>query len=442
MFALVKRPFACKKPEPVLHRRRVFGGDAAVIQADSQIEAETANHPRAIGMGLIAGISHNLVIGCLFGSFTVMLASAESRLHVSAAQSSAGGLLILFGSALTAAIVGSLAARFSLRLLMFMGAGLSLIGYLILAFTSSYALYLASFFFLFGPSLALAGSIGPATLVTRWFSRNRGLALGLVHLSIVIAIMPLASNWMLEHHGATATYLMLAGLVGVILLPTTLLIRDHPPGTVPIEAGGISQPARVPAEGRTVAELVRIPQFWALALGTAATMTATITISLLMMPLATSMGVDRTHGAWLSTTMSVSGMVGSVLFGWVADRIGGIRGLALLAFDVAILWALLLLDLPFWGLAAVIGLLGMHGAGMVPNISRAMADSFGAASFSRAFGLASTLSLPFQIIAIFGSSAVYSRTGSYTPAMIVMIAFLLMTVPIALSARRKNPIPA
>jgi MFS family permease len=161
-----------------------------------------------------------------------------------------------------------------------------------------------------------------------------------------------------------------------------------------------------------------------------------------MIPLTTSLGVDRDHGALLQSIMSVSGMFGSIFFGWVADRLGGARGLALIVFDMAVLFGLLLLDLPFAGLTVVIALLGMHGAGTIPNISRALGDAFGAASFSRAFGLSTSLSVPFTVIALQGVAATYTRAQTYSPAIAALAVFYLLILPIALAAggRRKGQV--
>ena len=221
-------------------------------------EGEAPNHPNAKWMGLIAGLSHNMIIGCLMGSFSVMLASVETRMGVSRAESSLVGGLVIFGSAIIGAFVGPVMAKYSLRPLMFLGAALMVAGFLILAFTTSYPLYIASYLLLFGPSMALAGSVGPATLVTRWFSSNRGLALGLVHLQLVVAVMPLLCTWILANYGAQATYLTLAVLTGVILFPATLAIRDYPPGAQPQMAADSPAQSAGP-DTLTVPQIVRIP---------------------------------------------------------------------------------------------------------------------------------------------------------------------------------------
>ena len=188
--------------------------------------------------------------------------------------------------------------------------------------------------------------------------------------------------------------------------------------------------------GMSVGEILRAPAFWAIALAASLIITAIMVLTFNMIPLAESLGVERSKGAILQSTMAFSGMAGSILFGWVADRIGGARGIALLAFNHVVLLALLLFgNLPFAGLLVVIGLLGLHGAGMVPNVSAALAHSLGRGSFSRAFGLQSALSVPLTAAGIWAMGASFTRTGSYLPALGLVACALLLAVPLAYSVR-------
>lgn len=405
---------------------------AAAIAADGAHDNRGApNHPNAKWMGLIAGLSHNMIIGCLMGSFSVMLASVESRMGVSRAESSLVGGLVIFGSAIIGAFVGPVMAKYSLRPLMFLGAALMVAGFLILAFTTSYPLYVASYLLLFGPSMALAGSVGPATLVTRWFSSNRGLALGLVHLSLVVAVMPLLCTWILEHYGAQTTYLTLAVLVGVILFPATLAIGDYPPGA---SAQPDAPLAALAPDSLTVPQIIATPAFWAIAIVAGLIITNIMMLTFNMIQISASLGITGYDAALLQAIMSFSGMAGSILFGWVADRIGGGRGIALIALDSAVLLILLQLDMPYGARAVVIGLLGLHGAGMIPNVSRALAHSLGSGSFSRAFGLQAALSVPFTIVGIWAMGAAFDTYGNYNYALTGIAVLMLAAIPLALFA--------
>ena len=379
------------------------------------------NHPLAVRMGVIAGVSHNVLIGTIMGSFSLLLGPTQQRLGISEGQAAAGIPLVLVGSSILAPFVGVLIAKFSLRLLLLAGALLMVAGYATLALTHSYAFYLIAYGLFLGPAMTLSGSIGPATLVTRWFGRNRGLALGVVHLPILIAILPKALNWFLDGHSAIAAYTIMALLAAVLLVPLTLMVIDHPPGREPVAAA--------PAEKRTadgslsVLQLLSLPRFWALCVAAIASMTSSVLLGSLIIPMAISWDFTLDQAASIQSIMSLVGILGSVLFGWVSDRLGGGRSLALIGFDCAVLWAILLLHPPFLLTALVIGLIGMHGAGAIPALGRGISDAFGAASYSRGWGLNSTISLPFMAAAIIGSARLHTVSGSYDGAIITMVCF-------------------
>lgn len=406
-----------------------------VTLAHSATEDASAppNHPKAKWIGLIGWLAHNLAIGTTVASLGVMAAAIAERTGMERETALLGGPLVMLGSALIAPVAGALVARFSLRLCMFVGAVAALSGYVMLALVPSILVYFGACFFLFGPAMAITGSIGPATLVTRWFGRNRGLALGLVHVNLLAAALPVVCSLVLKESNSTGTvYLMLALMIGVFLVPATLAARDYPPDTGTAPAGANAQAAG----GLTLGQIVQRPAFWYLAIASSAIITAIMVLTFGMVTMAEGMGYSREEGAFLQTIMSLSGMVGSILFGWLADRLGGFRGLALLAFDFALLMILLVLELPYAALVVVIALLGLHGAGMVPNVSRALAATLGRESFSRAFGLSSFLSVAFTAAGLYGMNLSHKMLGDYSGSTLGIAVLLLIAVPLALTAGR------
>lgn len=402
-----------------------------VIHTDTAPEG-AANHPLAVRMGVIAGVSHNVVIGTVMGHFGVMLASAEHRLGITAGQAALGIPLVLIGSSIVAPFAGVLLAKHSLRLILVIGAVLTVGGFALLGLSQSYPLYLLAYGLFLGPAMSLTGSIGPATLVTRWFTKNRGLALGVVHLPVVIAILPVALNWFVERNGAVISYLTLAIFAAVLLVPLTLLAVDHPPGG---ESSAPEPAATLTSDGSlSVAQLLGNSRFWAMCLAVVASMSSSVLLGSLLVPMGMSWGFTSGESALIQSIMSAVGIFGSVLFGWVSDRLGGARTLALIAFDCAVLWSLLLLQPPFAATALIVGLIGMHGAGAIPGISKAITEAFGQASFSRGFGINTVIGLPFIAFAIVGSAGVYTSTGSYAPALVAMAGYFAVAVILALYA--------
>jgi MFS family permease len=159
-----------------------------------------SNHPLSLRMAAIAFLNQNITVACLWGSFSVLFGAVETRLGVGRELSTLAVPVVNLTTAACASIVGVLATRHSLRLIMLVGTILSVAGFSLLALTASYPLYLIAFGLFLGPGMAV-GAILPATLVTRWYVVNRGRALGIVCAPSVIVLVPLVSTWMLQSHG-------------------------------------------------------------------------------------------------------------------------------------------------------------------------------------------------------------------------------------------------
>jgi MFS family permease len=409
----------------------------SMLAASQEAEGAGANHPLALRMAVIAFLTNNITIGTLWGSFSVLLSTVETRLGVGRELSTLGIPVVTLAMTACAPVVGVIAARYSLRLLMLVGAILSTAGFALLAATSSYPLYLLSYGLFLGPGMAI-GVILPATLVTRWFIVGRGRALGIACTPFVVALIPLASSWTLHSFGLTVAYWMLAALSAVAVI-ANLFIVDHPPGG---DAGSpkADGAAKSAATGTmSVADLLRSPRFWALSIAAISSTTGSVVLTTHMVPMAGTWGYSPTLAATFLTIQSLVGIAGTIIFGWVADRIGGVTALAIIVFDSAVLWMLLLLQPPFAVMAILVGLIGLHGAGVLPVLGLVLSEAFGRENFSRAYGINNLLNLPFAVICVPAAGFVYTKTGSYAGAIAGQAIFFLIALVLALSARRRRP---
>lgn len=402
---------------------------------------DAPNHPHALGMGIIAFIAHNVIVGGIFGTTGVLLKPMAERLGVTLELASAGAPMVIVGSAVLSSVAGVLAARYSLKVLLAASALAVGLGWFLLGATQSYGIYLLAYGALLGPAMAIGGIVLPPTLITRWFSRHRGLAIGLAHMSLLIAIMPVAGNWLIESYGLSTTFFFLAAFSLATLLPAALLLREYPPSHAPVDS--LSPAGDGPQESAGVGTILSSGTFWMIAVAVAAPNTSSVLLGVHLVTMAESWGFTRGQGAALASIMALTGMAGFVLFGWVSDKIGGARTIAVLAFDSALLWALLLIGLPFTGLAVVIALIGLHGAGAIPSLSKAMAETMGPERFSRAYGLSATVTLPITVLAIIGTGAAARVTGSYASVVLGIIAFYAVAFVLAmLVGRHRAPAPS
>lgn len=414
------------------------------MSAAEGAQPAVSNHPMAPRMAAIAFLNFNITLACIFGSFSVILSAIEARLGVGRELSTMAIPALTLANALLAAVVGALATRHSLRLVMLVGAALGVAGFLVLALTANYPLYIAAFGLLLGPAMAVAAILSP-TLVTRWYVVNGGRVLGLVTMPILIAVMPLVVTWMLQGHGLTAAYLMLAGFAAVILVANFFIV-DRPPGTqaAAAEAAGAHGAHGGPAGGAgsmTTPQLLRAPAFWAMAVAFMASSAGSVALTTHMVPMAGTWGFSATLAATLVSIQALAGIPGTLLFGWIADRLGGTRALFLVVFDAALLVLLLLLQLPFPVKAAIIALIGVHGAAALPVVPVALSERFGRENFSRAYGLMNLVNLPVSVICVPAAALVYTRTGSYAGAIVGVAAFLMLAAVLVFAAGAKRGKP-
>ncbi len=405
-----------------------------IVGSDS-VEADSPNHPLAVRMAVIALLMQNMGIGCMWGSYSVLLSAVEMRLGVTRELSALAVPIVTLATAGCAPIVGMIVTRYSLRMLMLVGAVLSFAGYCLLAATSSYAMYLVAFGLLIGPGMA-AGVVLPSVLVTRWFTVHRGRVLGIVCAPVVAAVVPLLSVWALQTYGLTFAYGLLTALSAICVI-ANLFIVDRPPGSAAAVSGA---PAGTAAGQGTlsVLQLLSSPRLWALTIPAAACATGAIVLTSQMIPIVRAWGISPMLAASLLTICSLMGIVGTLVFGWVADLLGGPATMALLVLDGAILWFLLLLKPPYPVAVVLIGLWGLHGAGILPVLAMSLSEAFGRDNFGRAYGLGQLLNLPFGVLCVPVAALIYSHTGSYSGAIIVQAIFFLIGVPLALSARPRR----
>jgi predicted MFS family arabinose efflux permease len=410
-----------------------------MIQVDAG-EATGRNHPLARRMAAIAFVNQNLAIAGVFGSFSVLLAAVEARLHISRQLSTLAIPAMTLAAAICGPFVGVLPSRHSLRLIMLVGAVLGVCGFVLLANTASYPLYLVAFGLLLGPAMSI-GTILPSALVTRWFVVNRGKALGIVCASLVVPAIPLLATWSLKTYGLAATYAMLAVLASLSVFVNFFIVDRPPADETAIIPALPEQGAPSAGEGASIIQLLKIPRFWARTLAFSVSASATVMLITHIVPMGKSWGFSDAQSATLLAIQSVAGIIGPFLCGWLADRLGGVRSLILLMVDDAVLWVLLSMHFGFASTALLLFLFGIHSAGSIPIYGIALSEGFGRENFARCFGLANLINLPFSVLAVPAAALVYAKTGSYVGALLGAALLFALVGLFIFATRRERPVP-
>jgi MFS family permease len=167
--------------------------------------------------------------------------------------------------------------------------------------------------------------IPSTTIVTRWFVRSRGTAMGVLSTGPGSAVVfyPLAA-WLIEMLGWRMALVSFGGIVATATVLLTLLYREPPPPHRP--AGGAaftsSGGARGPREVWTLRRALRSVSLWAAFVMTALGVIGFQIMATHQVAHAVDQGVPRDTVVWLFALAAGCMMAGNVLGGWLSDRVG------------------------------------------------------------------------------------------------------------------------
>src|SRR6266487_4539692 len=126
-------------------------------------------------------------------------------------------------------IAGWVVDRFGPRQLML--AGILIAGVALLGLGSMNALWMFYLFYVFNAlGYVCAGPLPNQVLLTRWFNKARGKAMGFAYLGIGLggAVVPLLSVWLVRMFGWHGALMMLGALIIVVGLPMALFVKESP----------------------------------------------------------------------------------------------------------------------------------------------------------------------------------------------------------------------
>ena len=249
---------------------------------------------------------------------------------------------------------------------------------------------------------ALVGVSGSAILppmmatVTRWFETQRSLAVSLVSAGMGMAPMtmsPLAGK-LIEHMDWRASMLTIAGIVLVLMLPTTLLVRT-PPTPAPVRG---PQPADSAEDSRlTTGQALRSAPFLILAATNFCCCAAHSGPIFHTVSYAEICGIAPLVAVSIYSLEGFAGLFGRLAFGVAGDRLGAKRVLVagLLIQSIGALAYVFINQLDqFYAVAA---LFGFTYSGVMPLYSvlarenfpaRMMGAIIGGASMAGSLGMA------------------------------------------------------
>jgi sugar phosphate permease len=295
--------------------------------------------------------------------------------------------------------------------------------------------------------MSATGGAMPSVVVSRWFRRRRGRALGLMTLgggsagivAIVFAFLIAEVGW--------RDALLIAGVIQLLIAtPLALSIRNSPQEMgLPVDgfddAPVETAPSAVRAfasdtEGFTSRQALRSSAFWRFAIALALGNFATTAMIVHQVPFLTeSAGMSGPVAAASVTAMTALSLIGRLGLGSAADFLPKQWVMSLALAFVAVSVALFATVHHAWQLVYVLPFFGFGFGGLIPVRSTLQAEFFGLRAFGAIQGLILTISTFGGFVGPVLAGWLYDVSDSYRLAFVLLAIGPAVAIPIMLGAK-------
>lgn len=329
-------------------------------------------------------------------------------------------------------LAGWIVDRFGPRRVMMAGilmAGIALVG---LGWASSLGMFY--FFYLFNAlGYVCGGPLPNQVLLTRWFDKARGKAMGFAYLGIGLggAAVPWISHFLIDHFGWQAALRLLGFAIVVVSLPLAFLVKDNPPKIQSMEQAG---EAKAHSAFKTLS-------FYLLTIGSMCSIAA---VSGTQQNLKLFLSLDRhfpqSEAARIMSLVLASSIFGRLLMGWLADLFSK-------KYVMLLTYSLVAAGIPFiflgqstltLYLSAVVFGIGLGGDYMI--IPLMTAEIFGIRILGRLLGVILTAGGIADAVSPWIMGRLRDTTGSYSTSCYVLVGFAVLgaLAVLGLPDRRKT----
>lgn len=339
--------------------------------------------------------------------------------------------------ALFSPFCGWLLDRFAPRLILGIAAFLMALLFAFFPYIASFE-QLKIYYVFFGIALSLGGVIPSVYLISRWFEKRRGLALGLFlnASSLGATLISKPTGHLLESEGwsVAATYVGLP--IVLLILLAQLLLKNRPSSS---ELEGELVPKLSSSSEVKLKDVLRQNTFYTLLMATAVLWFCINAILFNKDLFLSDLSLKPSETASFATLFFFCSIVGKLIFGYISDKIQ--KKAAMLGSVVVLGLGVFFLKLclqhsSLLPLAAII--LGMGYSGAFTMIQLLIAEHYAGKSYGLILGVFTMVDTLAGSIGIRAVGQLRAQTGSYNDAFLLMIILCITAILLILVTTKRK----
>lgn len=388
--------------------------------------------------------------GCGFYTFSLFVKPLQEQLGWSRGTIMAAFTVLFVVYGVASPFIGRLMDRYGARRVMFIGALIMGLGFIILSqLNALWNLYIG--WAVVGIGMSAVGAVPATGLVSNWFKRRRGTAIGIMSTGIGaggFAVAPVLGSYLIPVFDWRTSFVVLAVIVWVVIIPLALFVVKTRPSDMGLYPDGMEAPANpevnrtlpLTAEGLSLKMALATPALWLIGISYLTSMFAEVGVIQNQVPHLDDIGFPVATAASALGGVALGSLVGKFFFGWLCDRIPAkyAWGIGLsLQLSSIVLFMNVEAASPLSLLWLYAVLMGVGGAGgWLPTMSMVTSTTFGLASYGAIFGIVTLFQAVGTATGPLMAGYMYDALHSYHQAFIIFIALCAVAAAAILMVRR------
>jgi len=402
---------------------------------------------------LVAFLCLFILSGAGWYAFSLFVKPLEADMSWSRGEIMTGFTILFLIIGVTSPFIGRVVDRYGAKRVIVTGAIIVGLGFVFLT-QMNHLWHFYVGYAIIGMGLSAMGQVPATTIVSNWFQKKRGLAIGIMATGVGgggFAMAPLVGGYLIPNFGWRPSYLVLAILTWVLIIPLALLVVKtrpadmglYPDGIEAPEAVAVTQASPSASEGLTLRMALVIPAFWLIVITFLSSTFSQVGTLQNQVPHLQDIGFPVATVATAFGGVGLASALGKFSFGWLCDRIPpkyacaiglGLQVVGLVIFinvgsatPLSIIW-----------LYAII--MGFGAGSWLPTMSMITSTTFGLASYGAIFGAISLFQNIGTATGPLMAGYMYDILNTYHWAFIIFLVSYAISIPAVLLVRRPSTI--
>ena len=368
-------------------------------------------------------VNQALTLGIMVYSFALFVVPWLDHFEIARSEVMVAILVFQVTTGLLSPVLGRLMDQFLMRRLVITGAVSMGLGLALLSEANQFWQVILIYSTLLPIGMLLCGTLASQTMISKWFTGDRGLAIGLSAMGTSVGglIIPMIVIELIASHEWEGTLLILSVASTIILIPLNMIVLKFEPPTANYEP---NRAQFLDSRTWTSQEILASKAFWIPVMALIPINAAFGGVQFNLGAYMADLGHDQSLAAKLIAVTSVMMISGKLFFGAMGDRVDHRKLYWIMT--VLIVVALLFYEGSPEKLDLVIaaGIQGFATGGVMPMMGIIYSARFGTRSFGKVLGYVNLVIMLGSFGSIF-SGWVFDRTHSYDMAFWFFIALIL-----------------